>query len=326
MLTTEQFKQRLHSLVDLEDGFGALVYFAIKGDEGVILKKANIQGDVLTRIAKGYRESLLAELQRFEQDAQMAVVNLSDRDERANVIYRFDIPDTEPSYFSIMREPLEQPDTVFTGNKMFNFDRDTFSDIDYFVIELGAECNKVVVYRDNFNVNLLKRGPGRIFLSKSGTQITTVDNDVLRMDSQIDCLLLDSDFYIINLKNLDTCKEFADLIRVRATQALGRIAELPYIDNVEGLRDRIQVELSFARRLMRAMDNSPITRLPPDTILDFVRNHHTLHRVLRINGDKFVLMSKRSQNALISLLNDDFLYSKLTQRDYETLAKGPVVE
>lgn len=103
------------------------------------------------------------------------------------------------------------------------------------------------------------------------------------------------------------------------------IADLPFIDNVDGLRARLD-ELPFARRLMRAMDNSPVAQLPPNDVLDFVRNHHTLRNVLRINEDKFELSSKRAQTAFISLLNDDFLYSKLTQRDYESSAKGPVVE
>lgn len=62
---------------------------------------------------------------------------------------------------------------------------------------------------------------------------------------------------------------------------------------------------------MRAMDNSPLTRLPANE---------------RINGDKFVLTSKRSQSAFVSLLNDDFLFSKLTQKDYETTSKGEMFD
>ena len=301
------------------------MYFAIKEDGGIILKKANILEEVLSDIAKGYRDALSKELQRFTQDTQMSVMNLSDRDERSNVVYRYDIPDVEPSYFAYMREPIEQPAVNYTNNKMFSFERDSFSSIDYFVIELGSEENKVVVYRDNFNVNLLKQAPGRIYLRKSGTQITTVKDDILRMDSQIDCLLLDNDFYIVNLKNLDTSRDFAEIIRKRASVAIDLIANLPFIDSVEGLRARLD-ELPFARRLMRAMDNSPVTRLPSNDVLDFVRNHDTLRRVLRINGDKFELSNKRAQNAFISLLNDDYLYSKLTQRDYESSSKGPVVE
>lgn len=302
-----------------------LFFFAVKGEEGIVLKKANIINEVLIGIAEGYREALAIELSRFEDDDQMLVLNLSDRDERGNVVYRYDIPDEQPSYFEVMKEPIGPQIVDYVGEKMFNFDRDSFSDIDYFVVRLGTEDNNIVIYRNNFNVNLMKQGRGRFYLNKSGSQIAKVENDILRMDSQIDCMLIDDDFYIINLKNLDTSKEFSAIIRRRADAAIDQIADLPYIDDVEVLRQRLD-DLSFARRLMRAMDNSPVTALPQNDVLDFVRGHQKLGNLIRINGDKFDLSTKRSQSAFISLLNDDFLYSKLTRRDYESSAKGPVRE
>ncbi|MBO7466789.1 MAG: DUF4868 domain-containing protein [Bacteroidaceae bacterium] len=305
----------------LGDNFSALVFFATRSADGIVLKKANMKAEVLTGIAEGYQDSLRSELERFAHDDQMAVLNLSDRDERTNVIYRYDIPDAEPSYFDVMKEPISEPAVEYTEQKLFNFTDDSFSDIDYFVILLGSEDNHIVVYRDNFNVNLMKQARGRFYLNRSGTQIDKLDSDILRMDSQIDCMLIDDDFYIVNLKNLDTSREFATIIQRRANDAVDQIAELPFVDNVDGLREHLE-DLPFARRLMRAMDNSPVTLLPAIDVLNFVRGHQILSQRLRINGDKFDLTSKRAQSAFVSLLNDDFLYSKLTQKDYETTSKG----
>jgi len=318
-MNTQQFVNRLEDLIN-QEGFSALVFFAMKSPEGIVLKKANILADVLASVAEDYKNSIIRELDRFMHDDQMSVLNLSDRDERANVIYRYDIPDDEPSFFASMREPFSDPAINYTGDKLFNFDIDSFSNISYFVIALGTDANHIVVYRDNFNVNLMKQGAGKVFLSKSGTQITRVSEDILRMDSQIDCMLIDDDYFIVNLKNLDTSREFASIIQQRAEKSLDEIAQLPFVDNVEGLREHLE-DLSFARRLMRAMDNTPVTRIPAEDVLSFVRNHQSLSRVLHIEGDKFKLGSKRAQSAFISLLNDDFLYSKLTQRDYESSAK-----
>lgn len=319
-MNTQEFKEKLESLVALEADFSALVFFAMRSADGVVLKKANMKAEALAGIADGYRESLASELERFNHDDHMAVLNLSDRDERGNVIYRYDIPDVEPSYFSLMKEPVSEPAVDYTEQKMFNFDNDSFSDIDYFVIRLGSEDNQIVVYRDNFNVNLMKQARGRFYLNKSGTQIDKLENDILRMDSQIDCMLIDDDFYIVNLKNLDTSKEFATIIRGRANEAIDQIAVLDFVDNVEGLRRHLE-DLSFARRLMRAMDNSPVTGLPSNVVLNFVRNHQKLSTLLRIKEGKIDLATKKSQSAFVSLLNDDFLYSKLTQRDYESSSK-----
>jgi hypothetical protein len=319
-MNTQEFKNKLGSLVEMGDVFSALVFFAMRSEDGVILKKANMKSEVLTGIAGGYKETLISELERFNHDDHMAILNLSDRDERGNVIYRYDIPDVEPSYFSVMKEPVSEPAVEYIEQRMFNFDNDSFSDIDYFVIVLGTEENHIVVYRDNFNVNLMKQARGRFYLNRSGTQIDKLESDILRMDSQIDCMLIDDDFYIVNLKNLDTSREFATIIRGRANEAIDQIAELDFVDNVEGLRTHLE-DLSFARRLMRAMDNSPVTGLPSNVVLDFVRNHQKLGTLLRITEGKIDLTTKKSQSAFISLLNDDFLYSKLTQRDYESSSK-----
>ena len=319
-MTTQEFKDRLQGLVALGDDFGALVFFAIRNEDGIVLKKANIINDVLTEIASGYRESIQAELNRFLQDDHMSVLNLSDRDERENVIYRYDIPDVEPSYFAQMREPVAEDAPEYINDRLFQFDQESFGDIDYFVVMLGTEENHVVVYRDNFNVNLLKQARGRYYLNKSGTQITNLKEDILRMDSQIDCMLLDDDFFIVNLKNLNTSKEFATIIKDRANQSVDLIADLEYIDNVDGLRERLD-ELSFARRLMKAMDGSPVIGLPTPTVLDFVSNNPKLNNVLKVEGGKIKLDTKKAQSAFVSLLNDDFLYSKLTNNDYESTSK-----
>ncbi len=319
-MTTQEFKDRLQGLVALGDDFGALVFFAIRNEDGIVLKKANIINDVLTEIASGYRESIQAELNRFLQDDHMSVLNLSDRDERENVIYRYDIPDVEPSYFAQMREPVAEEAPEYINDRLFQFDQESFGDIDYFVVMLGTEENHVVVYRDNFNVNLLKQARGRYYLNKSGTQITNLKEDILRMDSQIDCMLLDDDFFIVNLKNLNTSKEFATIIKDRANQSVDLIADLEYIDNVDGLRERLD-ELSFARRLMKAMDGSPVIGLPTPTVLDFVSNNPKLNNVLKVEGGKIKLDTKKAQSAFVSLLNDDFLYSKLTNNDYESSSK-----
>lgn len=319
-MSTEKFVQRLQSLVDLGDNLSVMVFFAMRTPNGIVLKKANVVGEVLVDIARGYKDSLVTELDKFKHNDKMTVKNLSDRDERSEVIYRYDIPNEEPSYFSVMREPLSTPSEDYNGAKVFDFNTDSFKNIDYFIILIGTEENSIVVYRNNFAINLMQQGRGRYYLNKSGTQISKVNEDILRMDSQIDCILIDEDFYIVNLKNLDNSNDFASIVKKRANEAVNLIADLPFVDNVDGLREHLE-DLPFARRLMRAMDNSPVTGLTADDVLEFVKNHQKLNKVLHIKDDKLNLTSKRAQSAFVSLLNDDFLYSKLTKKDYESSSK-----
>jgi hypothetical protein len=53
-----------------------------------------------------------------------------------------------------------------------------------------------------------------------------------------------------------------------------------------------------------------------------VTNHAKLNKSLKASEGKFDLTTKTAQNALVKLLNDDFLHSDLTNEDYETSSKN----
>lgn len=111
----------------------------------------------------------------------------------------------------------------------------------------------------------------------------------------------------------------------RAEKSVDKIQELELVDDIEELRNRL-LELSFSRRLMRAFDSSPVTEMPKNIVLDFIRNHDKLKNILKIENDKIKLSSKKSQDSFVRLLNDDFLFSKLTQNDYESMSKNILKE
>lgn len=325
-MTRQEFIDSLQRIIDLEVDCKALVYFALKKDGATTLKKANIQEAVLTNIAEGYRNTLKAEIKKFNADAERTVLNISDRDDRANIVYRYDIPDVEPSFFDKMREVTEEhPVNYFSDNRMFNFDIDSLSDIDYFIIELGSEDNKIVIYRNNFNINLMKQAPGRFYFNKSGTQLTSVTDDILRMDTLIDALKMDEDFFVLNLGYLDSSREFTAIIRSRAENTINSIAQLNLVDSIDGLRDRLS-ELAFARRLMKVMDSSPVIDMPAAEVLDFVRNHEKLNKVLKVENERISIHTKKAQDYFIKLMNDDILRSLLTRRDYESSSKNRIAD
>lgn len=325
-MNREEFTGRLQSIIDLNEDCKAQVFFVMNRNGEKRVKKANIQRGVLTAISEAYRNNLANEIGKFADDAERDVLNLSDRDERANVIYRYDLPDEEPTFFASMRDVVaEHPLGYFTGENMFCFDDDSLSDLDCFVTELGVDDNKIVIYRNNFNVNLMKQARGRFYLNKSGTQFTTIDEDILRMDSQIDVMMIDDDFYVLNLSYLDGSKEFAGIIRSRAEASIAGIEGLNLVDSVDGLRERLS-ELSFARRLMRAMDSSPVTDMPAQDVIRFVSQHDTLSNVLKVADGRIKLSSKKAQDYFVRLMNDDFLHSQLTSQDYTSTSKNKLLQ
>ena len=269
-MNKNDFISKLQGVIEQGDDFQVLIYFALNTENGVCLKKADIKRNVLLDIGKGYKNSIQEEINLFTQDNERDLLDLSSRDERMNVVYRYDLPDEEPSFFALMREAYESHDAdYFTSSKVFNFDNDKLSDINYFIIEVGTTNNKIVIYRNNYNINLMRQSRGRFYISKSETQFDLVKEDILRLDSQIDALMFDNEFFITNLSYLDNNKEFASIIIGRASEALTHIEELNIVDSIEGMQERL-TEISFARRVMRALDSSPITEIPKKDIFDFM--------------------------------------------------------
>lgn len=87
-MTRQEFLAKLQSLIGLGDDFKALVFFAVKDGDGITIKKANIKQTVLNSLAVDFKQIIQDEITKFENDNERLVLNLSDRDERANVIYR----------------------------------------------------------------------------------------------------------------------------------------------------------------------------------------------------------------------------------------------
>ena len=91
------------------------------------------------------------------------------------------------------------------------------------------------------------------------------------------------------------------------------------------MKDRLS-ELAFARRLMKVMDSSPVVDMPVADVLDFVRNHEKLNKVLKVENDRIKLHTKKAQDYFIKLMNDDILHSKLTIIDYESSSKKKIAD
>ena len=76
-MTREEFIESLQRIIDLDVDCKALVYFVLNNGGATTVKKANIQEAVLVNIANGYKESLRAEIEKFNADAERTVLNIS---------------------------------------------------------------------------------------------------------------------------------------------------------------------------------------------------------------------------------------------------------
>ena len=155
-MTKESLQEKLDGLIAQED-CGMNLYFILHQQDDYILKKANVRNEALTPIRNVLRDNLV-HLRQMMDEPTFAVLNLSGAEDRTNVIYQYDLEE-ELRPISLMKEVDANlfNDGYFTAdnNRIFDFNTDTFEDVDAWIASYGVEGNHIIIYRKTFSVNLL---------------------------------------------------------------------------------------------------------------------------------------------------------------------------
>lgn len=86
-------------------------------------------------------------------------------------------------------------------------------------------------------------------------------------------------------------------------------------------------DLPNAKKLMK-IRNSPVLQVPAANVINFIKNHPKLTGKIHFNADetRISLDTGVSKKLFLKLLNDDYLFSQLTELQYDTFAKDKLIE
>ena len=317
-MTKEVLQAKLDGLI-AQENCGMNLYFILHPQDDYILKKANVRYDAFDPIKEVLRDNLV-HLRQMMDEPTFAVLNLSGAEDRTNVIYQYDLEE-ELRPISLMKEVDANlfNDGYFTAdnNRVFDFNTDTFEDVDAWIASYGVEGNHIIIYRKTFSVNLLKQGRN-LFIFKDAEQIDIIKDDIFRIDGKIDFFLLDDTSLIYNISILEKFNDFKDIVQRSARNSLQQIAAVDLVEDIAKLRERAESDISFARKLIKVTTNALILNVvDKERIIQFAREHAYLSRRLKVSADnKFELEKKSAQNLFIQLLDDAFLHSELSSNDY----------
>lgn len=317
-MTKEVLQAKLDGLI-AQENCGMNLYFILRQQEEYVLKKANVRHEALEPIKEVLHDNLVQLRQMMDEDT-FALMNLSGAEDRKNVIYQYDLNE-ELRPISLMKEVDANlfNDGYFSpdNNRVFDFNADTFEDVDAWIASYGVEGNHIIIYRKTFSVNLLKQGRN-LFIFKDAEQIDIIKDDIFRIDGKIDFFLLGNTSLIYNISILEKFNDFKDFVQRSARNSLQQIAAVDLVEDIAKLRERAENDISFARKLIKVTTNALILNVvDKERIIQFAREHAYLSRRLKVSADnKFDLEKKSAQNLFIQLLDDAFLHSELSSNDY----------
>lgn len=241
---------------------------------------------------------------------ERTVINLTDWDERGEVIYKYDlVDDVKERFIQLLNTSINPKEKIFNGK---------FKEVYGILHKIGIEDRYVVCYSQNISLNIFSN---KLFGFYAGKTFKLIDSDTtFKLKDIVDLFFWNNDIYISNLKVAERHFGVDRVITDKAMETIDKIKKIEILEDVDILNEKIQ-ELSFARKLMKIKNDSPVLRMPISQIIKFTKENKMTKGFKYSEGGKIILDTKKSQELFIKLLNDDFLHSQLTGIDYVSNSK-----
>lgn len=313
-----KFKRGFATFVDGCDGIS--VHFL---DELNRIYEADIDAPVLAK----YRDDFCDELRKkYTENDSFSLTGLSNYDERPNALFQFDFAlKDQPQEFKLTEQILSLP-----ANKSFpkyQVKNDKLSNIKASIVMLSnSTLNKSIAFFQHiFPVSLLGSDKGVLNITTHKTRLVKLEQDVLKLNANFVFMQIKDQYFIENVKTLESRLHFKEVIHSRATTYTKDIEKLGLIEDLTKFKGRVDNETSFARKVVKAYKNSAVIKgkIPKDEILKFVQDkpYYSEHLALSAAKDSLKVDTIGKCKKFLELLDDDFLLSELTNRNYIARSK-----
>lgn len=298
-----------------EQNLSIIIYFRLK--DGAI-KLADINNNVLPDLLKIYLNEIRNEITEKEN---LEILNLSQADERKNVIFKYD--------FETDREPFLSINKVTEDNSLdtFSFSDDKLENIDGIIAKIANSKKAAYFYTKFYPVNLIKQGKV-IKLIKSDVRFEKFNEELLQLTGKFDIVSYDNDYFIKNIEVLERYYSFEEVIKKRAKKGLKKITKLNILSDSAKFEKYLEKGLSRPKKLIKVMASSKVISksISNEDLINFVANHPILKNSMTIDSDnsQFILKTNKHCDIFIKILDDDYLRSELTKEEYDAIAKNSV--
>lgn len=317
-----ELKSKVKSFVERRSEFVCEVLFILNKDHGKEIKMADIDQNDQESLKNQFLDHLK---ETIVTKSDLKINDISRIDERKNFIFRYDY-DEQPDDFEMFNTIKTQDEF-----EIFSFAHDKLEEIFGVVFILNLNDLTLISYKQNYPINLYKRdgksmGLWKSKVWKSKERLVQVPEDILKVYPNCDFFFLNDDLFIRNVKVLERQFSFEKIINNKATEAIDLIKAVDWIEDITVFEGRLN-DLTFARKLAQIGQYSIVlNNLNFNDVANFIDNYPPLMGKIDFNSTqtKVILNTKKSQNLFLKLLNDDFLTSLLTDKNYDSANKDLV--
>ncbi len=314
-MNKQQLIDALTLYVNGEHEISAVLYFLLKIEDALVLKKVDVSNELQQKITAQFISFVN---DKFINNEDLSYLSLSTHDERKNVAYRYDfeqVPE-ELDFF----EEINNLDEIET----FNFGEDSLDNLFGHITVVGNEEFKLTTFKKHHPIDFVKRDR-RLYVFPSAERFVEMQKDGFIINKGFDLMKVNEDIVVISLKTLEKYFSFDKVLEVESEEFLEVIEASNFIENIQELKEYASTNKSYQRKLISAK-STPVLGMQFNSVSAFVAGHPKLKNILKLNDSKtaFNLSSANSKKIFIKLLNDDYLNSDLTDLNYTANSKDKI--
>ena len=260
-------------------------------------------------------------IQTLLVEKEYIIVNYSTADERKGRYYLYDLDDV-PVNLKRMSEVI--------GNahyQNFDFSDDGFNELDHFVIVLSDKNGLVFsLYKSFSSVEKLTKSTKSVFGIMGDDILKSFDGRLLRIGPNFQVIFIADKYIILDDKFAESTFDLHAVLNNQASKYINSLEEKKLILDFNKL-NKYKDRISFSRKLVKVLSTSKLlnNNVTKEDIFDFIAKDEKLSKVLRIkekDGEKFIeITNKNNAKVFLELLNDEFVYSQLTNQKYQAANK-----
>ncbi|EHI9274976.1 DUF4868 domain-containing protein [Vibrio vulnificus] len=315
------FQQGFSKFVEHCDGIS--VYFVDNSNE---VYDSDIDSTALANFRTSFCEQLRS---NYTENDNFSLLGLSNYDERKGALFQYDFSKAEmPFDFKLTEQVLSFKATDEVP--VYQAKHDKLNNIRASIVLLtSSSLNKsIAFFQYIYPVALLGSDKGMLNITTHDTRLIELEQDVLKLNANFVFMQISDKYFVENVNALETRLHFKEVIHKRAQAYAKNIEDLGLVEDMTKFNDRIAKETSFARKLVKVYKNSVVIKesVPNKDIVQFAMSKSYYSESMKATdaGDSFQLDSIVRCKRFVELLDDDFLKSELTNRNYIARAKDLV--
>ena len=175
---TKALKKRTEEILSGKNGI--ILYAVLK--KSLELKRVNItdeaeKDNTSEELKKGFIEAIRRNFAELDDDAE--ILKISAADERSRALYYYDL-DELPDEMRLLKNA--EKSESFDSTDFFDFHEEQLEQIAAFIIVLGTEDNKIILYKQQYPISLLKKDHFMATPIYHKNRLKKVEKDILRID------------------------------------------------------------------------------------------------------------------------------------------------